>query len=250
MILPCLTEVPESDSNHWTCKTHDLGWFVRPRILRSWFHQQETIHVLACVDGNQFNTVHVWLPNDKKMRKGLAWKPIQPTSPKVTLMASYENQPRTSPCAFAASELLIASAQCSIEDREWSWPEDSSADRFRVKKWLENMLSIKFIHMTFTLYTSQETIHIISILVRHPSITDFHLFAFSCLHLSIYPSTYLYLTVTLNDIHYSYHTDTHTSCPTGKSADAANVRVKRRLYTIIWTSPSERMPSGQTFTRL
>lgn len=39
------------------------------------------------------------------------------------------------------------------------------------------------------------------ILVRHPSITDFHLFAFSCLHLSIYPSTYLYLTVRLNDIH-------------------------------------------------
>ena len=39
------------------------------------------------------------------------------------------------------------------------------------------------------------------ILVRHPSITGFHLFAFSCLHLSIYPSTYLYLTVRLNDIH-------------------------------------------------
>lgn len=44
-------------------------------------------------------------------------------SNKMTPMASsYENQPRALPCAFAASEVLIAWAQCSIEDREWSGP--------------------------------------------------------------------------------------------------------------------------------
>lgn len=137
------------------------------------------------------------------------------------------------PCAFAASELLIASAQCSIEDREWSWPGRFLSWYVQSKKMIRKILSIYEVHMyiyIFTHYMRQETIHTSSIY-----------YWFSCISLFLSAPIYSSIYVSVSDSHvewYSYHT--HTSCPTGTSADAANVRVKRtalyHLNTPKWTN--------------
>lgn len=146
------------------------------------------------------------------------------------------------PCAFAASELLIASAQCSIEDREWSWPGRFLSWYVQSKKMIRKILSIYEVHMYIYIYS--HTIWDRKLSIRHPSITDFHVLAFSCLHLSIHPSTYLYLTVTLNDIHIIRI----LLVPLARLRMQQMCASKGQLY-IIWTRPSERM-LRQAFTRL